>query len=181
MWFSVLLSCGLLLLREYYCCLCTTIMLNPNFATSGIPVRTRPPLTLLPSDVSSSTCFREPYNYHSHWTYPVRYSRRQLFQLRPPRSTCLPDDLFDVLRHLGLLRRRRGTAAGSRVDRPRRIPVVLSDVRPKAKVEPAAARMPVLKTVKLNALKTTLLAQTIPSLYVINAAALSKPHAVEQL
>jgi len=33
--------------------------------------------------------------------------------------------LFGILRHMGLLRRQRGTAAGSRVDKLRGIPVVV--------------------------------------------------------
>ena len=189
------LSCGISLLQVFSCYFCTSKMADRNFVPSCCPVLATHPLSMqlpftseyIADELSTADIY---FRYSSS---SVRYTRRQLFLLRPPRSSRLSDDLFGVLRHMGLLRRRRGTAAGSRVDKLRGIPVVvprerqqrqhcwsrMQTVRTLTEVttQPPAADMSVA-----GLGQTTRLGHSgIPSIYILNPTSLAKPHAIEQL
>jgi len=133
---------------------------------------------------------------------PLKYSRCQLLSLRATSRCRISDGVCDLLRREGLVRGRRrgcrGGRGGRRCGRSQRIPVVIrprnvsmyrrmrAEERSTVLISPVITRQPSTSNRRPAAhlgdgVSGSSGRKLAPSLYLLNAAALSKPHAVEQL
>ena len=129
----------------------------------------------------------------------LKYSRCQLLSLRETSRCRISDGVCDLLRRVGLVRgRRHGCRGGRRSARSKHIPVVIrprnvfmyrrvrAEEQSTVLIRPVITRQPSTSNRRPTAHRGDSVSgssnnKPAPSMYLLNAAALSKPHAVEQL